>query len=233
MASNLFARRRVGVGFLAAVFLAGGTSSIVASMPAQAAVVPNPVLSITVTPPNPRAIDPVRTDVQWCVPDSTAAGDTFEIALPAELTGLPSGFPLRDPNGLLVATATIVGTPAVATFTFTDYVDTHVNVCGTAFFESSLSDTVVPGTHVTLTFVVNHLNSFTPSIDVQPGTTTIGRGSARKGAYFNDPNDECRTVATACLGWYIESQVGPFQSVTIDDAAAAGTTFECSRVTVL
>jgi hypothetical protein len=230
--SSKFTGRKRGTAVLASVFLAAGVLSIAGSMPAQAAVIPNPVLNITVSPPNPRLTDPVRTDIQWCVPDSATAGDTFEIALPPELTQLPRGFGLRDPNGVLVAVASIVGTPAVATFTFNDYIDTHLNVCGTAFFESRLDQSLVPGTTVTLTYVVNHTNTFTPTITIRPGTTTIGRDTAKKGAFFDDVNDECRTVATACLGWFIESALGPFQSVTINDAAAPGTSFECSRVTV-
>jgi LPXTG-motif cell wall-anchored protein len=213
--------------------LVGGVASIVASMPVHAAVIPNPVTSITTTPPNPQLSDTVRTDVQWCVPDGTKAGDTFEIALPAELVRWPRGFDLRDPSGLLVATASIAGQPATATFTFTDFVNSHVNVCGKAFFESRLASSLVPGTTYVLTYVVNHTKTFTTSITPRANNTPAGRPTARKGGFFDDPNDECRTSATACLGWFIESQVGPFQSVTVNDTAAPGIAFECARVTVL
>jgi LPXTG-motif cell wall-anchored protein len=132
----------------------------------------------------------------------------------------------------LVATALITGTPAVVTFTFNSYIDTHTGVCGTAFFESRLDSSLDPGTSYTLTYVVNHVTTFEPVIDVRPGTAPTGRDSAKKGAFFTDPNDECRTVAEACLGWFIESQLGPFQSVTFNDTAPAGTTFVCGQVTV-
>jgi len=201
-------------------------------MPVEAATIPNPVINITVTPADPRLADAVRTDVSWCVPDAATAGDTFTIALPEQLVQLPRGFPLHDPDGLLVANASIVGTPAVATFTFTDFVDTHVNVCGTAFFESRLDSSLVPGQTYTLTYIVDGVNTFTPTITIRPGETTIGRDTARKGAFFDDPNDDCRTVATACLGWYIETQLGPFQSVTITDDGLVGATFECDRLTI-
>lgn len=224
---------RLGVKLLASVALIGGVSSIAASMPADAAIIPNPVINITVTPTNPHLSDAVRTDVQWCVPDSTAAGDTFEIALPPELVRLPRGFDLRDPAGVLVATASIVGQPATATFTFTDYVDTHVNVCGTAFFQSRLSTTLVAGTTYVLTYTVNHVTAFTASITPQPNTTPVGRTSARKSGFFDDPSDECRTAATDCVGWAIESQLGPFQSVTVNDTASAGLEFDCATVSVL
>lgn len=224
---------RVGTRLLALVLVvAGGVSSFGASSPVEAAVIDSPVINITVTPPNPRLVDPVRTDVQWCVPDSAAAGDTFQISLPPELVQLPRNFNLRDPDGILVATALVAGTPAIATFTFNDYVDTHTDVCGTAFFESRLTSSLIPGTARTLTYVVNGVTTFEPVITPRPGTITIGRGTARKGAYFDDPNDECRTVADSCLGWYIESQVGPFLSITVNDTAPAGTTFACDKLSV-
>ena len=214
------------------LIIAGAASSIVGSMPVEAATIPDPVTNITVTPADPRLADAVRTDVTWCVPDATTAGDTFTIALPPELVALPRGFPLRDPAGLLVANATITGNPAVATFTFTDYVDTHVNVCGTAFFESRLDSSLTPGNTYTLTYVVNGVTTFTPTVTIRPGGTTAGRPTARKGAYFDDPTDECRTEATGCLGWYLESQLGPFSSVTINDDGLVGATFECATLSV-
>lgn len=224
---------RRGVRVLASVALVGGVSSIVASMPVHAAVISNPVISITTTPPNPQLTDSVRTDVQWCVPDSASAGDNFEIALPPELIRLPRGFVLRDPAGLVVANAAITGQPATATFTFTDYIDTHVNVCGTAFFESRLATTLVAGTTYLLTYVVNHVTTFTSSITPTTVATPTGRASARKNGFFDDTSDECRTTATGCIGWSIESQLGPFQSVTVNDSAASGLAFECSTVSVL
>ena len=184
------------------------------------------------TPPNPRIIDPVRTDLAWCVPDSATAGDTFQIALPAQLVQLPRNFNLLDPAGALVATALIDGVPPIATFTFTDYVDTHTAVCGTAFFESRLDSSVTPGTATTLTYVVNGTVTFEPVITPRPGPTPTGRTVAKKGAFFGDPNDECRTVAQACLGWFIESQVGPFASITVIDNAPAGTSFACDQLSV-
>jgi len=221
-----------GSKLIASVLLLGGIAGIAAAHPVSAATIPDPVLDITVTPTNPQLSDSVRTDVQWCVPDSAAAGDSFSIALPPELVALPHGFDLRDPAGALVATASIVGTPAVATFTFTDYIDTHVSVCGTAFFESRLDSSLVPGNTYTLKFVVNGSATFQPVITIQPGGTTGGRDTARKGAFFDDPNDQCRSGAVGCLGWFIETKVGPFQSVTISDNGLVGATFECSQMSV-
>jgi len=223
---------RTGLKVIASALLLGGVAGVAAADRASAAVIPNPVINITVTPTNPRLADPVRTDVQWCIPDSAVAGDTFSIALPPELVQLPRGFDLRDPSGSLVATAAIAGTPAVATFTFTDFVDTHVNVCGTAFFESRLDSSLTVGNTHTLRYVVDGGAPFEPPITIRAGGATSGRDSARKGAFFNDPNDECRTVPQGCLGWYIESQLGPFQSVTVTDDGLDNALFECSLMSV-
>jgi LPXTG-motif cell wall-anchored protein len=215
-----------------ALIVGGAVSTFAALGTARAATIPDPVINITVTPTNPRLTDQVRTDVQWCVPDSAAAGDTFTIALPPQLTQLPHGFELRDPNGVLVANATIAGTPAVATFTFNDYVDSHVNVCGTAFFESRLDSSLVPGQSYTLTYVVNGSTTFQPVITIQPGSNPTGRNVAKKGGFWGDPNDECRTAAAGCLGWFVESRLGPFQSITVTDSGAVDAAFECSMLTV-
>jgi len=223
---------RSGARLIASILLLGGVVGISMADPVGAATISNPVINITVTPTNPRLADALRTDVQWCVPDSAAAGDTFSIALPPELVQLPRGFDMRDPSGALVATAAIAGTPAVATFTFTDFVDTHVNVCGTAFFESRLDSSLVAGNTYTLRYVVDGGATFQPVITIRASGVANGRDSARKGAYFDDPTDECRTVMQGCLGWYIESQVGPFQSVTVTDDGLDNASFECSLLSV-
>ncbi|HEY4611143.1 MAG TPA: Ig-like domain-containing protein [Ilumatobacteraceae bacterium] len=223
---------RTGSKLFASCLLLGGVVAIAAADPVGAATIPNPVLNITVTPNNPRLSDGLRTDIQWCIPDSATASDTFSIALPPELTGLPHGFDLRDPNGSLVATAVIAGAPAVATFTFTDFVDTHVNVCGTAFFESRLDSSLVPGNTYTLKYVVDGSATFQPQITIQPSGVVSGRDTAKKGAFFGDPNDQCRTLTPGCLGWFIETQLGPFKSVTITDNGLVGASFECSMMSV-
>lgn len=225
------ARRKASLAAFALI-VGGAVSTFAAFGTARAATIPDPVTNITVTPTNPRLTDPLRTDVQWCVPDSATAGDTFTIALPPELTQLPHGFELRDPNGVLVANATISGTPAVATFTFNDYIDTHVNVCGTAFFESRLSSSLVAGQTYTLMYVVNGSTTFQPVITVQPGTNPTGRNVAKKGGFWGDPNDECRTAAPGCLGWFVESRLGPFQSITVTDSGSVDAAFDCTQLTV-
>jgi hypothetical protein len=104
---------------------------------AQAAVIDEAVQSVTVTPPKPKPSDNIRSVVKFCVPDGSQAGDHFTLTMPEYLTGFPRAFPIKDPSGAVVARVTVsTGTPAVATFTMTDYVETHRNVCGSASFDS-------------------------------------------------------------------------------------------------
>ena len=68
---------------------------------ANAAVIDGAVIDISVTPTNPGIYDPVRATIDWCVPNGTAAGDTFTVDMPEQLTSFPPGFDLLAPGGEL------------------------------------------------------------------------------------------------------------------------------------
>ena len=193
--------------------------------------IPDPVIDVIVTPQNPRLGERIRTDVEFCVPDSTTEGDTFSVTLPSELTFLPSGFDVRDPDGLLVADATLAGAPFVVTFTFTDYVDTRTDVCGSAFFESRFDDTLTVGEDRRLVYTVND-DVFDFVITPRERLGTVGDDIVGKGGFFTDPTDECRTSVDSCLEWRVRSRVGPYDSVQISDAPISGITFECDQIEV-
>ena len=159
---------RRGLAIAAALSLLG--VGAFASRAVHAAVIEGAVTEITVTPTNPRPNDPIRTTIAWCVPDGTQEGDTFSIEMPEQLGGFPPSFPLTDPSGELVATATIGGDPVTAIFTMTDYAETHIGVCGDAFFESRLTADDVANTTQTLTYVVNGSITFERVIEI--GRTT-------------------------------------------------------------
>lgn len=192
----------------------------------HAAVIEGAVTEITVTPTNPRPSAPIRTTIDWCVPDGTQQGDTFTILLPEQLGGFPPSFPLRDPAGQLVATATIGGNPVTATFTMTDYAETHIGVCGDAFFESRFTGDDVANTTQTLVYVVNGNTTFERVVQVS-GTSVAGRGEGTKRGSFADPDDQCRTVTENCIEWSLTSRVGPYDTVTFVDVAPDGVSFSC------
>ena len=74
---------------------------------AQAAELSGVITGITTTPTNPTTISRIRTTVTWCVPSNTKEGDTFGLTLPVQLVGVPTPFFLRDPDGKVVAEATV------------------------------------------------------------------------------------------------------------------------------
>ena len=204
----------------------------IGSSPVAAQEIPNPVVDVTVTPANPRLGERIRTDVEFCVPDSTTAGDTFRLTLPPELMFLPNGFDVRDPDGLLVADATLAGSPLVVTFTFTDYVNTRTDVCGSAFFESRFDDALTVGEQRRLVYVVNGVAIFEPVIIPRERFGIGDDEIVSKGGFFTDTSDECRTSLDSCLEWHVRSRVGPYDSVQIVDAPIPGVTFECDQVQV-
>jgi hypothetical protein len=214
------------------VAVAAAAVVTIGSSNATAAEIPNPVVDVVVTPSNPRIGERIRTDMEFCVPDSTAEGDFFSVVLPPELTFMPSGFDVRDPDGLLVADATLAGSPVVVTFTFTDYVDTRTDVCGSAFFESRFDDTLTVGEQRQLDYVVNGVAifdvPFTPREKYGIGDDDI----VGKGGFFTDDSDQCRTSLDSCLEWHVRSRVGPYDSVQISDDGIPGVSFECDEVQV-
>jgi LPXTG-motif cell wall-anchored protein len=216
----------ISVGLVAAVSL------FAVSNLASAAELTNVTLDVTVSPTSVDPGDTIRTDVEFCVPDSATAGDTFSLTLATQLTQLPSSITLKDPDGAVVAVATIGGTPAVATFELTSYVDQRVDVCGTAFFESRLSSSVAANTTQTLTFVLS--GGATYDTDVTVGNPDIGidRTTARKSGVFTDTGDQCRTTLDSCMSWFVESRPGPFASVTITDDGLVDASFVCSSLSV-
>ena len=130
-----------------------------------AAPVSNAITGVSIRESTIGLADILTLDLTWAVPDSAVAGDFFELQLPAELIVSPElTFPLRDPDGNIVANAAVSG--QVVTFTLTDFVNDHVDVVGTAFFESRLNSTIVaPETTIDVTFVTDGA-SFGDTLDV-------------------------------------------------------------------
>lgn len=219
--------RSAGAGVLIAASFA-----MFATGPADAAELGGVINDVTVTPTSAEPGDLLRVDVDFCVPDSATVGDTFSLTLPSQLSGLPTTLVVYSPNGDVVADTSITGSPAVAVFTLTDYVDRRNDVCGSAFFESQLSSDVTPDSQQRLTFVVGGGATFETVVTVGEAGVGVGRDQGRKGAYFGDAGNECRVSLDSCLGWYIETRTGPFASVTIADDGLVDASFECDQFSV-
>lgn len=213
----------------AALVLAGLTGLAALAAPASAAVISGAITDVTVTPTSITNGSKVRTDIDWCVPNGSHAGDTFTLTLPDGMGGYPAGFPLKDPQGNLVANAVIAGDPAVATFTLTNYVESHNNTCGTAFFWSNYQGT--PGTTEDVSFTTNDHQTFTSQITIAPAFQIDNSKPYKFGGFVD--SDQCRTITEDCLRWRLQTQVGPIGSGTITDDASAGITFSCDNLSLV
>lgn len=214
---------RAAAGLLIAV------TTLVVPNSASAAVIDGAVINIQTTPTNPGIYDPVRTTIDWRVPNGTRSGDTFTVELPAALVSFPPGFDLLTPGGVVVATVVIAGDPAVATFTMTDFAENNRGVTGDAFVESSLRDLSLAGTEIDLSYTVNGDLEFINTIEVPP-FEGIGRLSSRKTGSFTNGADQCRTSVEDCINWSIESALGPHDVVTFEDISATNATFNCDTL---
>jgi hypothetical protein len=195
--------------------------------PASAAVVPDAITGVTTTIATGGT---VTNHLTWCVPDTSKPGDTFSLTLPDQLGFFDPSFPLDDSSGDVVANASITSTPPdVATFTLTNYIATHSHVCGTAMFTSYFNSKKYAGTTQTLTYVTSSGQTYTTTVTVPPLPVVNRTGGAKTG-HFTNPLDQCRTDATDCIQWNLQSPIGPFTSGTMTDQVAAGQTIDCTTV---
>ncbi len=197
-------RRRFGIGLIVAALI--GAALTILSGPASAKVITGAITGVTVTPTNPVKSQALTITTAWCVPDGSQTGDTFTLQLPSQLIPYTSGFPLKDAAGDIVANAVVSN--GVVTFTLTAFVQSHTNVCGSAYFSMGMRQSAI---------TVDQPNEF----DFTAGSTvfktivtpTAGGSKVRStpwkwGAWTN-PADEGVTNPTDALHWYLESLPAP------------------------
>jgi LPXTG-motif cell wall-anchored protein len=209
--------------------------SVVAfAAPVNAAEIIDVITDVDVTPTNPKIGESVRTDIDWCIPNGTKAGDTFTLTLSEYLRGLPTGFELRDgAGGPIVATASIsTTTPALITFTMTAYAESHINVCGSAFIRSGFSNSLPAGVTVPFESTDGGGQSWETPVTPQPGGNTPSLDAGIKFGGFPSP-DNGHTDPNDAIGWTILTPQGPLNSVVITDTVADGQNIDCATVTVL
>jgi hypothetical protein len=227
-------RRRSTVAGLAALAVGALLFGGATALPASAAELPGVIRDVDITPTNPRLGTQVQTDIDWCVPNGTQAGDTFSLTLSEYLRTLPPGFSLNDPaNDEVVATAVISTTdPAVVTFTMTEYAETHSNVCGTAFIRSGFDNGLTPGVTVPFESIANDGTEFSTDVTPRGGDGPVGDvdeafkfGRLSPDQGHTDPND--------AIQWYVVTPVGPLSRVVISDDPGAGMNIDCASVDLL
>jgi hypothetical protein len=222
--------RKITISMLAALVALLGLA-VFGAGPASAKPIPGAITGVTVTPTNPTVGSTIRTDITWCVPDGTQAGDTFTLTLPNQL-GQPPAFAIKDGTGAVIANAAVTSThPIVITFTLTAYAASHQHVCGTAFFTDKLNSSSFAGTTQVLTFTTGTGQQFTTTIHVPP-TGTVNRTHALKTGSFTVPSDECRTTPHDCVQWSVQTPTGPSTSGTVDDTVQSPQIVDCPTLHV-
>lgn len=222
---------------LAIPALLAGAAVIATAAPASAAVVTNAVQDVVITPTNPAQGSQLRTDIKWCVPNGSRAGDTFTLQLDPHMRRLPEGFRLDDPaTGVEVASAAITGTTpdaAIVTFTLTAYAESHTGVCGTAFVSADFDGFSTPsGQPTPFTSVTNDGKTFTTVITPTGPVPADLTQPSKYGTWTND--DQGQTDPTDFIEWNIDTPNGAFDSATTVDRVPAGErwTFDCSADSV-
>ena len=124
------ARRRAA---MALVTLSLGLGTSLGQAPvAHAATVKATVTNAKVTHVNGSVFETLTTSLDWCVPDGSQPGDTFQVVLPDLLGNWTSSFPLKSADGTVVATGTInAGPPSFVTVTLGESVRGQSIDCST------------------------------------------------------------------------------------------------------
>ncbi|MEZ5080803.1 MAG: Ig-like domain-containing protein [Thermoleophilia bacterium] len=178
----------------------------------------------------------VTMRVTWAVPDSTRSGDHFTVPIdPALAAGSFIPFDLLDPEGAVVARATVSGNLLV--FTMTSYVDTHQNVHGTAFLQlefalDRLSTTVpnvitVYGTRIRVTHNAPPTGEWDYKYAWWQPTETAATSRDERGVLVQ--RTRRRSDAAIQLKTRVGSPLRDWSTLTIIDTPASGTHFSCAR----
>ena len=103
--------------------------------------------------------EPITYHSDIAVDDAVNSGDTMTIdydphTIPSDLTDQYFVPDIADSNGDIIATGTYDDATKRATYTFTDFVDTHSNVTGTLSLSSFIDKSKVPArdTNIDMTF---------------------------------------------------------------------------------
>ena len=241
-------RRRAGLAAAVALALAAGGLALGVAAPASAAEpvpadvvsarstnMPDAVTDIAVTPTTPEQGAQVTTTLEFTVPVGTVTGDSFTVQLSPRLKDLPEMFPVTDlDTGEVVANAVVVKGSGAAgarlVVTFTDFVETHEDVSGSAFIESAFDSVTTPSdTTSPFTSVVEGGATFTTQV-TPVGPVGSHLNASKYGVFTRD--DQGRTNPLGALEYRIDTPVGPFATATTTDTRPAGQTwtFACDSL---
>lgn len=209
--------------------LAGLTTFLLPSGAATASEIPGAITSVAVVEDTAQYGDRVQIEVDWALPDTVSAGDTFWLQLPAEFTRHSTTFDLRSPDGEVVATA-VVAPDGRVTFTATSFVETHDGVAGSAYFRVTFTSETSGGGLLTLEFPTS-TTVYTDQIEVVP-FTAIDRSGPVKAGFWTDPDDQGLTTPEGALTWSVASPRGPADELRFTDEITVDQAFRCNDLVV-
>ncbi|BCW43511.1 Ig-like domain-containing protein [Arthrobacter sp. StoSoilB5] len=198
--------------------------------PANAAVIPGAVVTISTDSVVTDQWDQVDLACQWSVPDNSQPGDTFNLQLPEQLRWFgAASFDLDNADGETVAKAAANDAGQVV-FTLTAFVATHPNdVGGTCNFTTQYAAQPGTGGTTELTFTVGSTVVRVPVVvdgpctkDCDPAPPT----SAGKSMWWADAaQTELESI------FYMPPMPSESNDVVVTDTPAAGMEIDCSHIT--
>jgi hypothetical protein len=144
-------------------------------------------MDVVVTPKTDvQAWDRLRVEFSGAISDGHCAGDSFSVQIPPQLHPAEgSSYPLRAPDGSLVAMMTVHG--GRITVTLTDYVETHQGVTLEGWLQAQIDNTTRAGDTAELSWDVNGKITKTPvQMGPCPNCTVLPTKPAKWGSQRAD-----------------------------------------------
>ncbi len=167
--------------------------------------------------------DVVDVNFSGSLPDGGCAGDVIKIEVPDELAGLSGTFPIKTPDGTVIAS--MVVTPRLVTITFNDYIETHDHVVFKGFLKAKTTAVVKPDTKYELKWPVGSTIITTPittvpckdcdAADIEPGKFAVYEDGPPSFIRFGISTAATRTAD---------------ERITITDLVSAGQAVDCDSI---
>ena len=196
----------------------------------RAAVLPTAVTDVKINQTTAGQFSGITVAITWVLPADAKPGDTFTVQLPASLQAQNTTFPLRAPDGSIVATAVVKND--LVTFTVSNYVLTHNHVKGSAGVNAHFNQKLItPGAQNNFQFLAG-TTKFNSKVFIGVGVSTQ-HNSAQKIGFWTDPADQGSTHPADALQWRVYSRIGPQTNLVFKDTLGPGQVNDCASLRVI
>ncbi|MGL5823535.1 MAG: Ig-like domain-containing protein [Nocardioides sp.] len=181
--------------------------------------------SITVNPVVVAANDTVNVTFTALLSDGGCDGDFIDITVPPQLVGLTGSFPIRSPDGSVIAV--MVVTAGHAVITFNDYLESNLNVFFQGRLKARVRVSVEPDTRYDLEWLAGNEVFVTP-VTTEP-CDNCGGGIVRAGKFAEYEAGPPPFVRFAINSAATRSAT---EVVTFTDTVDPGHEINCSAIAV-